>query len=85
MCGEYPGDKICDDCSFDHCLGYAEYFGPFAFAYRGTSQRWCRKCDKVAFDWRVKGPDWGIYVKGTIRHTYTHIYQNKYTNINACM
>ena len=71
-CGEYPEDELCSSCSFEECSQLAWDNSVFAFSYRGTSTRFCRKCNEAQYVSQSANKDWGVYVRGK----YT-IYINK--------
>ena len=55
----------CTNCTFARCMTIARDRYSYAFSYRGTGRKFCRMCDKKAFDNPVASDPnkyhWGIY------------------------
>ena len=90
ICGRNE-DKACGSCSFDECRNHAIAQNSYAFSYRGTSDRWCRFCNKKAFENRIyktdinglNPDDWGIYVQPTLSKYIRIVYNIKVIKLNC--
>ena len=61
--GTWCGTEDAEGVSFEECKKRAENVEAYAFAYRGTSARNCRMCERTDFDTISSLNDWGIYKK----------------------
>ena len=56
-------DRACTSCSLEECEIHAENANSAAFAYRGTSSKYCKLCSPSQLANSYAWEDWGVYTK----------------------
>ena len=69
--GKYCGDPSYSGITFEQCEQHAKDNKAIAFAYRGTSSRWCRMCDLNDLGDIRSSSDWGVYTSTTVGNHFS--------------
>ena len=86
LCGDYPEDEACRDCSLEECMELAIDAKSYALAYRGTGIKWCRLCDESDFEKKQNISEtsrtWGVYIRSNASNTGNSSHTMSYTYIS---